>query len=419
MRKQFFDFPKKLLNIAIGLRTPGGQIGFLLMCGYFKATKRFYRPQDFHGRDIEAVAKLVGLGDIDFSHEIYAKQTRARHQQLILDFYGFRLFDEKAKHALTLEMARMHLKPRLIFDRCVDFLMQTRMQVPQSGTLLELTRLGLQERKEELIALMSGHLGDEPRSLLDMLFTAPEDQNRYRLTLLKKPSQSTKPTKIKEAISDFEVLSELHDQLRDILSKLNLGVAGIRYFSGSVLRSEIFQIQRRDQNDRYTHATVFVAHQFYRCQDNMIDLWLSVMASFKSASTREYQEKLVQDRKEQQRRIEIIVDDLEVSVFGVLRGIDSVMEAANLSDAEKVTATKMLLDQRKTRDFDQLKDDLENTANDASWDDILEARSLRLQNRLSSVLRALTFMPNKRAAALLEAVDHFKTMGSFPSSVHR
>ena len=87
------------------------------------------------------------------------------------------------------------------------------------------------------------------------------------------------------------------------------------------------------------------------------------------------------------------------------------MEAANLSDAEKVTAIKALLDQRKTRDFDQLKDDLENTAKDASWNDILEARSLRLQNRLSSVLRALTFMPNKRAAALLEAIDHFKNDG--------
>ena len=33
---------------------------------------------------------------------------------------------------------------------------------------------------------------------------------------------------------------------------------------------------------------------------------------------------------------------------------------------------------------------------------------LRLQNRLSPLLRALTFMPNKRATALLKAVDHFK-----------
>ena len=84
------------------------------------------------------------------------------------------------------------------------------------------------------------------------------------------------------------------------------------------------------------------------------------MASFKSAAAREYQETLVQERKDQQRQIEIVIDGLEVSVFGVLDGIESVMEAANLSDAEKVAATRALLAQRKTRDFKQLKDDLEN-----------------------------------------------------------
>lgn len=413
-RKQFFDLPKGLIDIATTLRTPSGQIGFLLMCGYFKATKQFFQSQDFHVRDIEAAAKVIGLEVTDFTHGTYAKQTRARHQQLILDSYGFVPFDGKAKKTLAVEisaMAQMHLKPRLIFGRCVDFLVQNRIQVPTSRNLTDSIRTGLHERKAELVGLMDDHLGNESRRLLDDLFTAPEDQNQYRLTLLKKLSQSTKPTKIKEAISDFEVLSEIHDQLRDILSKLNLGTAGIRYFSGSVLRSEVFQIQRRDQNDRYIHATAFVAHQFYRCQDNMVDLWLSVMAGFKSAATREHQEKLVQDRQDQQRRIEIIVDGLEVSVFGVLRGIDSVMEAANLSDTEKVTATKALLDQRKTRDFDQLKDDLENTAKDAGWNDILEVRSLRLQNRLSSVLRALTFMQSKRATTLLDAIYHFKNDG--------
>jgi hypothetical protein len=68
----------------------------------------------------------------------------------------------------------------------------------------------------------------------------------------------------------------------------------------------------------------------------MIDLWLSVMANFKSAAIREYQERLVRERKDQQRRIEVIVDGLEVSVFGALDGIDNVMAAANLSDAERV-----------------------------------------------------------------------------------
>ena len=146
---------------------------------------------------------------------------------------------------------------------------------------------------------MDRHLSDDARVLLDDLFSAPDDQNRYRLTLLKRLSQSTSPSRIKEAVADFEVLSELHHRLAAVLAKLDLGIAGTRYFAGSVLRSEIFQMQRRERNDRHIHAAAFVAHQFYRCQDNMIDLWLSVMASFKSAAAREYQEVLAQERKDQ------------------------------------------------------------------------------------------------------------------------
>ncbi len=181
----------------------------------------------------------------------------------------------------------------------------------------------------------------------------------------------------------------------DILVQLDLGTAGIRYFAGGVLRSEIFQMRRRDQNDRYIHAAAFVAHQFYRCQDNTVDLWLSVVASFKTAAARDYQETLVQERQNQQRQIEIVVNGLEVSVFGVLRDIQSVMSAANLSNAEKVTATVALLSQGQPEDFDRLKDNLAATASDAGWHDILEGRSLRLQNRLSPLLRALNFLPKQ------------------------
>ena len=411
-RKKFFDFPKSLLTTAATMRNPDHQIGFLVSCGYFRATRRFFVPVDFLERDLVYVASQLG-------HPLpstiqYPDRTRQRHRQIILDFHGFMPFDQRADDALATEiavMARMHLKPRLIFDRCVDFLVQRRVQVPSAYRFNELIRAGLHDRKAELIALMDRHLLDDARILLDDLFSAPDDQNRYRLTLLKKLSQSTSPSRIKEAVADFQVLSELHDRLAVVLSKLDLGTAGVRYFAGSVLRSEIFQMQRRDRNDRHIHAAAFVAHQFHRCQDNMIDLWLSVMASFKSAAAREYQEALAQKRTDQQRQIGIVFEGLETSVFGVLRDIRSVISAANLSDTEKVATTQALLDQGKTDAFERLKDDLAATASDAGWHEILEARSLKLQNRLSPVLHALTFMPNKRAAALLEAIDHFKNDG--------
>lgn len=305
-RKQVFDLPQGLMEVAASLRTPDTQIGFVLVCGYFRAARRFYSPQDFHERDIRAASTMLGLKPSDFSTDRYAKQTRTRHQRIVLDFHGFVPFGEAAEAALTLEiatMARTHLKPRLIFDRCVDFLIQRRVQVPRAGTLLELIRSGLQARKAELVALMNANITDDARGLLDDLFTAPEEQNRYRLTLLKKLSQSTKPTRIREAIADFEILTALHGELETILSVLDLGIAGIRYYAGSVLKSEIFQIHRRETNDRYIHAAAFITHQFFRSQDNLVDIWLSVMASFQSTASREHKEKLLESRKDQHQRL--------------------------------------------------------------------------------------------------------------------
>jgi TnpA family transposase len=411
-RKRFFDLPKALMDMASGLRSPAGQMGFLLTCGYFKAAKRFYRPQDFRGPDIEVATKRLDLQGTDFAPEAYAKQTRARHQRLILDFYGFTPFDREAEAVLAAEiatMARTHLKPRLIFDRCVDFLVQRRVQVPRSGVLLELIRSGLQVRKAELIGLMDAHLSDDARALLDDLFTTADDQNRYRLTLLKKLSQSTKPTKIKEAIADFETLTVLHDKLRGTLAALDLGVSGVRYYAGSVLRSEMFQIQRRAASDRYIHAAAFVGHQFYRIQDNLIDLWLSVMASFQAAATREHNERLLETRKEQQEQLKAVIEDLDTSVFGLLRDIRGVTEADGLSDTQKVDAIQSLLDQGQSGAFERLKDDLTATGRDRSWFDVVEAQSLRLQNRLSPILRVITFDRNDRAAGLIAAINHFKS----------
>ncbi len=120
-RKRFFDLPKGLLDAANTLRTPGGKIGFLLMCGYFKATKRFFQSHDFHERDVEAVARALGLLGSEFSAGAYAKQTRARHQQAILDFYGFTAFDVKAKNMLAIEQGNRMTITRGVSEEGSDY----------------------------------------------------------------------------------------------------------------------------------------------------------------------------------------------------------------------------------------------------------------------------------------------------------
>lgn len=78
---------------------------------------------------------------------------------------------------------------------------------------------------------------------------------------------------------------------------LKLGQVGIHYYAGSVMKSQIFQLQQRSRADRYIHAAAFVAHQYYRMQDNLVDIFLSVMTAFQTTIVNERKEKALEHRR--------------------------------------------------------------------------------------------------------------------------
>ena len=126
-RKRHFDFPVAILRITAELRTSANQLRFLLSCGYFRATHRFYPVQTFRPRDISHVAERAGITIDAVRLADYDKQTMARHQALILDFYGFRPFKPHGQAILVEEIGRLvrsQLKPRLIFSRSVETLVR-------------------------------------------------------------------------------------------------------------------------------------------------------------------------------------------------------------------------------------------------------------------------------------------------------
>ncbi|WP_269516754.1 DUF4158 domain-containing protein [Candidatus Odyssella acanthamoebae] len=190
-RKKFFDFPKKLLDLARNLRNPTNQIGFLLLCGYFRAARRFFLPQDFYERDIAVVANILNCSVCEFITHAYKKVSRIRHQQIIVEYYRFQSFNKISKAMIKHEidaMSSYYLKPKLIFDRCSDILIQKRITLPESGTICELIRQSLQSHKQALMSRMSDQLAPETSVLLDSLFTRDYGEQSYRLTLLKRLS---------------------------------------------------------------------------------------------------------------------------------------------------------------------------------------------------------------------------------------
>lgn len=324
-RKQHFDFPVGVQRTAASLRTPANQLAFLLTCGYFAATKRFFPVQTFHPRDRGYVADHAGLGKEPIDLTLYDQQIMARHRAVILDYHGFRPFEAASCPGLLEEVARLvhaQLKPKVIFWRCVDVLVREKVEVSGYFRLAALILRAVNRRNWTLIATCERTLTPEMRARLDPLLTqepaeaggVPGRTTAYKLTGLKKFSQSTKPAKVKARVADLDLLAGLYHQLQPALTALVLTHEGIQYYAHSVLKADVFQLTRRRAGHRYLHLIAFLAHQYYRLQDNLVAVLLGTLQSFHNSALREHKEQCYLRRAQHALALQQLVGSFETGL---------------------------------------------------------------------------------------------------------
>jgi hypothetical protein len=341
-RRRVFDLPVAVWSAANDMQSVSGKIGFLVSAGYFRSARRFFLTSDFHGHDIAYVAARLGVGANGFDSAAYSARNRQRHRLQVLELAGFRPFDAGAARLLEIEletMARSHSGPAQIFWRAVDWLVSKRIEIPTSFRLTQAVSRAVQQRERAVAKLITQTMTSEVRQLLDNLFQREETaagQSPYRLTLLKKLSQSTRPTKIRERLVDLGVLKELYGKVAPILSVLNLGSEGVRYFAGSVARMRTANLRRRADDDMQVHLVAFIAHQYFRLHDNLVDVLLIAVKTFENAAVREHRDWCFDERKQHEQAAESLLDDLDASVFQILRQIREAVADDVLSDKEKV-----------------------------------------------------------------------------------
>jgi TnpA family transposase len=423
-RQRAFDLPDGLLQLVRKVRKPALQIGFILNCAYFSAAKRFFVSKDFRERDVQFAANLLGLDGAQFDRSIYQIRTLDRHQHHILQFYGYSRFNAKAEAFIVSEitaMATSHLKPKLIFSRCLDLLIREHVQLPSEHRLAGLIARALAQRKHQLVERIDQLIPVGLREALDELFVQdaseadepmPGVTSSYRLTLLKRLSQSTRVGDVKQRTVDLALMKNVHDQVFTLLPALGLGRDGIDYFANSVIRSQIFQLMRRKDADRYLHVLAFIAHQYYCLQDNLVDTLLTTVQSHQNACLKEIKDLSFDSRRQRNDLLAQLLETLDHAVLNVLNQARSLVHDTQLDDTAKIRQLEALLpanDISTQEPVSVMAARMAVTANRENTDyySILESRSLKLQNRVSPIIKTLDFKGDG-AAELLGAISHFK-----------
>ncbi len=231
----------------------------------------------------------------------------------------------------------------MIFCHGLDILARRKTEIPTAYMLTDLIVNEIRQHKHRLTQVINAQVTKELRALLEALLEKPEASDekvpqvqRFKLTLLKKISQSTRPSKIKTTLEDWQVIQALYHKLTPVIASLPLTHEGLRYYATSVLKSRAFQISQRTDDDRHLHLVCFIAHQFYRLQDTLIDILLMVVQNALNTCQRTHKEQYYAARFEQRRAVRDFVDSVDSGVLGPLKAIEAIAFSSELSDTEKV-----------------------------------------------------------------------------------
>ena len=212
-----------------------------------------------------------------------------------------------------------------------------------------------------------------------------------------------------ETAEDFKTISDVYQKIMPVLADIDIDLARIRYFAGTTMRSNVLDLGRRLDADRYLHAIAFIAHQHHRLQDALVDILINAMSTFENSVKREHKDQVFAERQSVNNRLETVLHAIDTNALDPLRQIRCVVEDDTLADAVKLDRIGTILDQGHEDAIDRLQKDIrESSSDDMQYRKILEAKSQRLQNRINPILRQITFTGDGRTVDLLATLAYFR-----------
>ena len=195
---------------------------------------------------------------------------------------------------------------------------------------------------------------DQNKVVLDSLFEEKDQSSseslqvqRSRLTLLKRFSHLTKPSKIKSNLTDLKIIRESYQPIAAVVDSIDLTSEGLRYYAHSVIKSEVFQVSRRSDPDRYLHLLCFIAHQYFHFHYLLMDALLIAVQNTLNTCKREHKDQYYDKPGKRKKAVRSLIENVEHVACNPSTRIEKILFENHLVDSEKVRRIQDILQQRQ------------------------------------------------------------------------
>lgn len=428
-RETYFEISDATKKIIDPLYSSYRKVGFVLQLGYFRKSGRFFNAAQFHAQDIAFVCRSLTIDRAKVSFEKYHDHRFRDDQQKILELTGFQGFDQNPEaHSLLIQevtrLVEKQIRPKVIIFYLSDFFFQKKIESPDYPLMAETILKSMETFEEALLTTLKSKTTKKQSQLLDALLPKinlkkslkPESfYARAPLVALREFPLSTRPQKIKSSMAHFLQIKALFENTASVLQVLSLSPSALKYYAVWVQKAKITQLmQITNPYKRYLYLLAFIAHHYYCRQDLLIDTILHIIQKVLHRIEKKQDEAHKETRKEKEKATQVLSSSYRDKKT-VLAEIQVIVDREDLSGDEKIEKIKPLLIESGYPDdvvelcLQELDKQINASINESEYYALLEKESSALQKCLSPIIKHLSFNVLSSSAALLEAIEYFKT----------
>lgn len=239
-----------------------------------------------------------------------------------------------------------------------------------------------------------------------------ESKSPYCLTWLKEFNPKDKPKSIKENVEKLKYLQTTFDLIEPVLKQLNLNDEAIRYYGEMVIRYQVAQINRRKTINKHLHLMSFVAYQLHRFSDWLTDILLAQTRRALNTAKRIHEQKQLEKHRFNRPVIKRVFNDYQSVLEKQQQAQLIVWSTENeLSSANKLELLKKIFPFEKQESQQEHIQQIEQYCQHSEVEeyyDILQERSLVLQQRATPIIKQLQFSKENSPEKLYSLLEAFK-----------
>jgi TnpA family transposase len=278
--------------------------------------------------------------------------------------------------------------------------------------------------ESSLLKSLGASLSSADQAELTQLITAPDDHWRPLIGNIKPVSQSLTVREILKNVDASAVFRRYFLQFKSTLDDLEISTQATEYYATWVLKATLAQLKQfRDPLKRHLYLLAFIKHQFYFRQDVLMDILLKCVRASTNAAQKQLHQNDKKSHAERQKAVQSI-NKSHKNARLLLVEVTNIVQNEGCNAEEKISKIERLIEEYESLNggFDaeamqRYENILDQHTTGQRHYDILESHSLRLQRKVSSVVKAIEFDAASSDPEILAAVAHFQaTDGNIGSS---